>query len=100
MAARKGGAAEGRQSEVVEVEVGGRTVQVDLSYARSWAGVRQAAKMASSQLPDSDRFVALLEYYEAVVPNIDEVTQDMADDDANTVIEMLAAAVKEATPKN
>ena len=83
-----------------QVEVGGIAVAVDMAYVRSWAGVMQAKKMASTELPETERFLAMVEYYEHVVANIDEVTEAAGERPADEVFALLSEAVKAATPKN
>ena len=100
MAAKKEQAAEASGRETVAVRVGDVDVAVDLTYVRSWAGLRQAARMASSQLSDVEKLVAMFEYYELAVPNVDEVSESMPDAPADEVLGLLSEAVRKATPKN
>ena len=88
------------KSGVTAVEVDGVGIEVDMAYIRSWAGVVQAGRMASSQLSDTDRFLAMVGYYESAIANIDEVTEAVGGRPADEVFALLSEAVKEATPKN
>ena len=88
--------------EVVTVELDGIEVQVDFSYIKSWPGVKLAASMASASKSETDKFLAMVEYYELAVPNVDAVAEALGGTsvDAGAVFEFLSAAVSEATPKN
>ena len=88
------------KADNVTVDVDGLSVDVDLAYTRSWAGVRQAARMVSSQLDDTAKFVAMVEYYESAIANMDEVTEAIGSSEADKAFQVFADAVKKATPKN
>ena len=85
---------------VKAVEVDGIEVQVDTSYTQSWDGMRKAARMASSERTDEEKGVAMFEYYERAIANIDDVSDAMAGKPADAVMGVLSRAVMAATPKN
>lgn len=85
---------------VVAVDVDGTRVEVDMGYIRSWAGVVQAGRMASTQMSDGERFLAMVDYYTSAIANVEEVTEAVGERPADEVFAMLSDAVKEATPKN
>ena len=87
-------------SAVKAVEVDGIEVQVDTAYVQSWDGMRKAARMASSERTDEEKGVAVFEYYERAIPNLDDVSEAMAGKPADEVMGLLSRAVMEATPKN
>lgn len=91
-----------KDHEVAVVVHDGIEVQIDLSYIKSWPGVKLAASMASPKRSETERFLAMVEYYELAVPNVDEVSEALGGTsvDVGSVLEFLSAAVKEATPKN
>lgn len=82
------------------VTVKGVDVDIDLGYARSWAGIRAAARTGSSELNEGGRFQALLDYYDRIVANMDEIDEKMRDAEGSEVIALLGEAVRKATPKN
>lgn len=95
----------GASRGVVTIERDGIAVQVDVSYMRSWPGIVRAADMQSERLGDTERMLAMVDYYRHACPNIDEVDEAMraaSDDDvtANDVMVLVSQAVAEATPKN
>lgn len=92
MAAKKG--------SVVTIEVDGHNVEVDLGYTQSWDGLRKAARMSSSERTMEERGVAMVEYYEHAIANMDDVSAEMSGASADDVMEILSKAVQEATPKN
>lgn len=85
---------------VKAVEVDGVDVQVDTSYTQSWDGMRKAARMASSERTDEEKGVAMFEYYERAIANLDDVSDAMAGKPADAVMGLLSRAVMAATPKN
>ena len=85
---------------VKAVEVDGIEVQVDTSYTQSWDGMRKAARMASSERTDEEKGVAMFEYYERAIANIDDVSDAMAGKPADAGMGVLSRAVMAATPKN
>lgn len=85
---------------VKAVEVDGIEVQVDTSYTQSWDGMRKAARMASSERTDEEKGVAMFEYYERAIANLDDVSDVMAGKPADAVMDVLSRAVMAATPKN
>lgn len=87
-------------SAVKAVEVDGIEVQVDTAYTQSWDGMRKAARMASSERTDEEKGVAVFEYYERAIPNLDDVSEAMAGKPADEVMGLLSKAVMAATPKN
>lgn len=93
-----------QSKQIVTVEQDDIIVEIDTHYMRSWPGIRQAAHMQSSQLSESDRFFAMVEYYENICPNIDDINDALIEKspyvDANDVFRFIADAVKKATPKN
>lgn len=82
------------------VEVDGVEVQVDTSYTQSWDGMRKAARMASSERTDEEKGVAMFEYYERAIANLDDVSDAMTGKPADAVMGLLSRAVMAATPKN
>ena len=88
------------KSPVKAVDVDGIEVQVDTAYVQSWDGMRKAARMASSERTDEEKGVAVFEYYERAIPNLDDVSEAMAGNPADEVMGLLSRAVMEATPKN
>ena len=94
MAARK------QASPVVTVEVRGIAVQVDTSYARTWDGVHHLKRMRDASLSEQDRFFEMVDYYDRIVVNADEVVEKLGTADVDAVYGLLGEAVKEATPKN
>lgn len=87
-------------SAVKAVEIDGIEVQVDTAYTQSWDGMRKAARMASSERTDEEKGVAVFEYYERAIPNLDDVSEAMAGKPADEVMGLLSKAVMAATPKN
>ena len=85
---------------IVAVERDGITVKVDMSYAKTWEGVHHMKRMRDTSLPETDRFFEMVDYYDKVVVNADEVAKALGDVDVDVVYEFMGAAVKEATPKN
>lgn len=92
MAARK-------PNTIVTVEKDGIEVQVDTSYAKTWEGVHAMKRMRDTSLSEADRFFEVVDYYDHVVANADEVAAKLGGD-ANAIYEFLGEAVQEATPKN
>ena len=88
------------KSPVKAVEVDGIEVQVDTAYVQSWDGMRKAARMASSERTDEEKGVAVFEYYERAIANLDDVSEAVAGKPADEVMGLLSRAVMEATPKN
>lgn len=84
---------------VVAVEVGGIEVQVDTSYARTWEGVHHLKRLRDTSLSEQDRFFEMVDYYDRVVVNADEVAGILGGD-VDAIYGLLGEAVKEATPKN
>ena len=85
---------------IVTVERDGITVKVDMSYAKTWEGVHRMKRMRDTSLPETDRFFEMVDYYDKVVVNADEVAKALGDVDVDVIYEFMGAAVKEATPKN
>ncbi|MBQ9003118.1 MAG: hypothetical protein IJ087_14805 [Eggerthellaceae bacterium] len=99
--AGKDKAAQTAGADVMEVEQDGIAVQVDMTYLRSWPGIRQAARMQSPDRDEAERLVAMVAYYERAIPNIDDVSDALGESaPANEVLGFLARAVRSATPKN
>lgn len=63
-------------------------------------GCAKAARMASSERTDEEKGVAVFEYYERAIPNLDDVSEAMSGKPADEVMGLLSRAVMEATPKN
>lgn len=84
----------------------GIEVQIDRTYVRSWPGLVAAADMQRKDLEMAQRFLAQISYYQGACPNIDEVTASLIaarpgeEVSGNDVMEFIAAAVREDTPKN
>ncbi len=94
-------APESAAADLVEIVRDGITVQVDAGYMKSWQGIRQAARMSSSQASDLEKLAAVVEYYERAVPNVDDVALQLGEGaSARDVLGFLRAAVEEAMPKN
>lgn len=87
-------------SAVKVVEVDGIEVKVDTAYTQSWDGMRKAARMASSERTDEEKGVAMFEYYERAIANLDDVSEVMAGKPADAVMGLLSKAVMAATSKN
>lgn len=92
-------------SGFVAVERDGIEVDVDLAFARTWQGVVLAADMQSERLGEAQRFVAMVDYYRHICPNIDDVDAALSDREGAPVevgelMQFVAEAVREATPKN
>lgn len=90
---------------VVTVERDGIDVEVDVAFARTWKGVVLAADMQSERLGETQRFVAMVEYYRCICPNIDDVDAALSERNGGAVevgdlMQFVAEAVREATPKN
>lgn len=85
---------------VKAVEVDGIEVQVDTAYTQSWDGMRKAGRMASSERTDEEKGVAMFEYYERAIANLDDVSEAMTGKPADAVTGLLSRAVMAATPKN
>lgn len=100
------GAAAAPEHELATHVRDGVEVTLDMTYARSWDGVRAAARMRSTELTETDRFLATIGYYERVCPNIDEVARALQEArpgeevTGNDVMAFVAGAVKKGTPKN
>lgn len=90
----------GTETDIKRVKAGGLEVEVDLAFMRSWKGIRLAARMQSTERSDSERFMDVIDYYESAIPNLADVDEAMPDAEASEVFELLAEAVKKATPKN
>lgn len=88
------------KKKIASVEVDGVKVEVDVDYTQSWDGIRKSAHVASSELTDEERGSKAFEYYEHAIANIDDVSQKLGDEPALKVMEILNAAITEATPKN
>lgn len=86
-------------SAVVSVVRDGIEVKVDTSYAKTWEGVHHLKRMRDTSIPEADRFFEVVDYYDRVVVNADEVAEALGGN-ANTVFEFLEGAVKDANPKN
>lgn len=92
--------------ELVTRERDGVEVTLDLTYARSWDGIAAAARMKAGDLPEADRFLATVDYYERVCPNIGDVAAALqaarhdAEVTGNDVMMFVALAIREGTPKN
>ena len=82
------------------VTVNGVEVTVDLAYVQSWEGIRKGAFMNSPQHSDGERGVAMVEYFERAIANIDDINEAMASEAADKVMALLDKAITEATPKN
>ncbi len=82
------------------VEVDGIEVRVDTAYTQSWDSMRKAARMVSSERTDEEKGVAMFEYYERAIANLDDVSDAMAGKPADAVMDVLSRAVMAATPKN
>ena len=85
---------------IVTVERDGITVQVDTFYAKTWEGVHHLKRMRDTSLSNDERFFAMVDYYDKVVVNADEVAEALGGVDVNVIYEFMGEAVKEATPKN
>lgn len=94
---------------IVTVDVDGIEVEVDLSYVSSWPGMLDASKMQDEGLPQSERGMASVSFYDHTCPNSRMVysrLRDLADDGeapSETTARMmgvLAQAVVKASPKN
>ena len=55
--------------------------EIDADFARSWDGVKMAAEMRRASkdesMADADRLYCLVEYYQHVVKNLDEVVESL-----------------------
>ena len=84
----------------------GIDVTLDVTYARSWEGLAEAARMQSGDLSTGERFLATIGYYGHVCPNIDDVVAALRaarpgeEVTGSDVIQFVASAFREATPKN
>ena len=85
---------------IVTVERDGIAVKVDTSYTKTWEGVHHLKRMRDTSVPEADRFFEVVDYYDRVVVNADEVAEALGDVDVNAIYEFMGEAVKEATPKN
>lgn len=92
-------AAAKKASPVITVELDGIEVKVDTSYAKTWEGVHHMKRMRDTSLSEADRFFEVVDYYDRVVVNADEVAKARGGD-IDSIYEFLGEAVKEATPKN
>jgi len=95
MASRKA-----EQDPIVTVVKDGIEVKVDTSYSKTWDGVHHMRRMRDTSLSDTDRFFEVVDYYDRVVVNADEVAAALGTDDVNAIYEFMGDAVQEATPKN
>lgn len=89
-----------KQNPIVIVELDGIEVKVDTSYAKTWEGVHHMKRMRDTSLSETDRFFEVVDYYDRVVANADEVAEKLGDADVNAIYEFMGKAVQEATPKN
>lgn len=90
---------------VVTVEHDGISVDVDMDFIGSWEGMVTLADMQSERLPESQRFIATIEYYRRVCANVGDVSDQLTEREgrpvkADALMEFVGAAVREATPKN
>lgn len=85
---------------IVTVERDGIIVKVDTSYTKTWEGVHHLKRMRDTSVPEADRFFEVVDYYDRVVVNADEVAKALGDVDVNAIYDFMGEAVKEATPKN
>lgn len=85
---------------IVTVERDGIIVKVDTSYTKTWEGVHHLKRMRDTSVPEADRFFEVVDYYDRVVVNADEVAEALGDVDVNAIYDFMGEAVKEATPKN
>ena len=92
-------AAKKQQNPIVTVELDGIEVKVDTSYAKTWEGVHHMKRMRDTSLSETDRFFEVVDYYDHVVANADEVAEKLGGD-VDAIYEFLGKAVQEATPKN
>lgn len=93
-------AAKDNADGIVTVELEGVEVQVDTSYTRTWEGVHHLRRMRDTSLSDDDRFFEVVDYYDRVVVNADEVAEKLGGVDANAIYDFMGKAVREAAPKN
>lgn len=89
-----------KQSPIVTVEKDGIEVKVDTSYAKTWEGVHQMKRMRDTSLDETDRFFEVVDYYDRVVVNADEVAAALGDIGVDAIYDFMGEAVKAATPKN
>ena len=82
------------------VTVDGVEVTVDLAYVQSWEGIRKGAYANSTQHSEGERGMAMMEYFERAIANLDEISESMAAEPADKVMALLDKAIAEATPKN
>ncbi len=91
--------------EIVTREVDGISVEIDLTYLRSWEGISDAARMGNDKASEVERFVSMGRYYQGACPNVDDVAAQLSEQSdeevaATDVMYFLARAIKDATPKN
>ena len=89
-----------KASPVVEVEVKGIGVQVDTSYVKTWEGVHHLKRLRDTSLSEQDRFFEMVDYYDRVVLNADEVVEQLGTDDVDAIYGLLGEAIKEEKQKN
>ena len=89
-----------QKNPIEAVEVDGISVKVDTGYTKSWDGIRKAARMESTERTIEERGIAMVEYYEHAISNLDEVSEKLAGESADKVLGILSKAIMEATPKN
>ena len=85
---------------IVTVERDGITVKVDTSYTKTWEGVHHLKRMRDTSVPEADRFFEVVDYYDRVVVNADEVAAALGDVGVDAIYSFMGEAVQEATPKN
>ena len=93
-------AAKKSASPIVSVERDGIEVKVDTSYAKTWEGVHHLKRMRDTSISESDRFFEVVDYYDRVVVNADEVAAALGDVGVDAIYSFMGEAVQEATPKN
>lgn len=94
---------------IATAEVDGIEVEVDLSYVLSWPGMLDVAAMQDESLPQSERGMASVSFYDHTCPNSRKVYAQLreraaeGETPAETTARMmgvLAQAVAKVAPKN
>ena len=94
-----------RKPAAKAAEVDGVKVVIDTAYQSSWDGVMQAAymqKRSEDETADNGtKFLAVLEYYNRVVSNMDEVKEALGGNPpAEKMLNLIQKALADADSKN
>lgn len=94
------------KKDIRTVEVEGITVEIDVSYAKSWPGLILASRLRADDIETGEKAMAMVEYYDRACPNIKSVWQALDTDDADVedvnmrIAQLVSEAVKIAAGKN